>query len=432
MSNADTATLEDTVTVIATEAPRAADLATLVSLLQDQQTAKCDLIIPATKIRAEDGRIVVTDASPVMESDSNGSPLGVTDPNGTYDLTSTCDEGISQKLSIPLAYLRRMHEERPDLWDATVNGWLHGKSEDGEVVYPADERVFLLRTFIHPDGRRVARALLSDKYEIIDNLDILVATLAGVRDAGVNVEIQADLTDRKMYVRLVAPEVEVLAAKLLKGYRSPFASEEIQRAGRLADAYGGRGGYNAKDGSANTDVVNAGLVIKNSETGVGGWSITPRAEFKVCRNGLVVKADMLRGVHLGGRKTEGIITWSEDTRSKELAVITAKTRDAVKQFLDPAYVEAQLAKIAEDMGVAVTGAEKHVAAVAKSMSFAPEVQAGVFDHFIAGGQLTSGGVMQAVTSFAQTVSDADLAAELEEMALEVLSTSASLARAAAR
>jgi hypothetical protein len=414
------------VTVTAVEAPRAVSLPELVDLLTKQHASKCDLIVPATKIRARNGRLVVSAAPLVMDED------GVTDPNGTYDVADTCDDGISEKLSVPRAFLRRMHEERPDVWDMLVNRLIQGGTvrRDGEeTVYPADARTFLLRTFVTED-RRVARALLSDRYEIVDNLDVLVAVLGGVKDSGQDVDVHADVTDRRMYVRLVAPGVQVLAADLLRNYRSPFASPDVQRAGRLADLYGEQGGAHAGAGSQNPDVVNAGLVIKNSEIGDGGWSITPRAEFLVCRNGLTVKADMIRGIHLGGKKTEGVITWSDEVRRQELALVVAKTREAVAKFLDPAYVEAQLDKIREDMGTAVSGAERHVQAVAKKLAFTPDVMQGVLDHFILGGQMTSGGVMQAVTSYAQTVSDADLAAELEELALDVLGTSASLARSA--
>lgn len=52
----------------------------------------------------------------------------------------------------------------------------------------------------------MARAFLSDRYSVIDNLDVLTATLDGVRQAGVDVSIdRCDLTDRRMYVRIIAP-----------------------------------------------------------------------------------------------------------------------------------------------------------------------------------------------------------------------------------
>ena len=53
---------------------------------------------------------------------------------GTYTPTEVCDQGLADKLGIPAAYLRRMREQRPDLYDANVNGWLDG-----------DDRKFLIR-----------------------------------------------------------------------------------------------------------------------------------------------------------------------------------------------------------------------------------------------------------------------------------------------
>lgn len=409
-------------TVTAVEAPRNVSLPELVDMLTKEHAEKLDLIIPATKIRARNGQLVVSGADLVM------TEAGFLDPNGAYDVAETCDDGISDKLQIPRAFLRRMHNERPDVWDFMVTRLLQGASvrRDGdETVYPADARSFMLRTFVNVEtDRRVARALLSDRYEIIDNLDYLTAILSGVRESGVDVEIDADITDRRMYVRLVAPGVSVDASAVLRDYRSPFASPDVQRAGRLAEAYGG------SDGHGNVTGLNPGLVIKNSEVGDGGHSLTPRMQFPVCLNGLTVTADVVRGIHLGGRKSEGGVVYAADTQRAELEVITKKTRDAVQQFLSPEYVQATLDRIAEDMGQPVSDAQKHVEVVASRMRFSAETMAGVLDHFIRGGQMTSGGVMQAVTSFAQTVSDADLAAELEEIALDVLDTSAALARAA--
>ncbi|MGW1527891.1 hypothetical protein [Streptomyces sp. NPDC002159] len=48
----------------------------------------------------------------------------------------------------------------------------------------------------------------------------------------------------------------------------------------------------------------------------------------------------------------------------------------------------------------------------------------ILAHFIRGGQMTAGGVMQAVTSTAQTLTDADHAAALEALALPALTTAA--------
>ncbi|MBJ6628722.1 DUF932 domain-containing protein, partial [Streptomyces sp. I4(2020)] len=48
----------------------------------------------------------------------------------------------------------------------------------------------------------------------------------------------------------------------------------------------------------------------------------------------------------------------------------------------------------------------------------------ILSHFVRGGQMTAGGVMQAVTSTAQTLTDADQAAALEALALPALTAAA--------
>lgn len=47
------------------------------------------------------------------------------------------------------------------------------------------------------------------------------------------------------------------------------------------------------------------------------------------RNGLQITADGTRAIHVGTRQTEGIVRYSADTMDKELALITARARDAV-------------------------------------------------------------------------------------------------------
>ena len=116
-----------------------------------------------------------------------------------------------------------------------------------------------------------------------------------------------------MYVRVVCEQVAVLAPALLAGYRSPFTGAS----------------------GADNPVVFAGFVITNSETGCGAFTLTPRLVVQVCRNGMTITRDALRAVHLGERLEEGMVTWSGNTRDKTLALITAKTTDAVDRLPRP-------------------------------------------------------------------------------------------------
>lgn len=389
---------------------RNAGLDDLAKLLQEQHARKLDVVAPATAIRSQAGQIVLAGTDAELTDD------GVTPTEGNYRPTDIFDAGVSDKLGIPLPYVRRLRGGRDDILDANINGWLHGDSgpaggrhaadDDGRVE--PDSRSFLVRCFRGDDGGPgIARALLSDRYGLMDNLDVLTAALDGVHRAGVEVDIAGcDLTEQKMRVRVTAPQVRELAPELLAGYRSPFTGES----------------------GADNPVVFAGFEISNSETGGGAFTLTPRLVVQVCSNGMTVTKDALRGVHLGSRMAEGVIRWSHDTTRRALDLVTAKTRDAVATFLDVGYVRTKLAEITEQARTPVEDAARTVELVAKRLNYSQAEQAAILDHFTKGGQLTAGGVLHAVTSVAQTVQEPDAAAELESSALRALELAGSGSR----
>lgn len=405
---------------------RNADLKDMVALLDAQQADKLDLVVPATALRSRNGQITIEGA----DSEPSITPEGdlvMVPKAGTFVPTAVADEHVAEKLGIPIQYLRKTRHERPDLYDANVNGWLHGRRKhvapgNVEVIAQADDRNFLVRTFRGSDGAPgVMRALLSDRFRTIDNLDVLVAAMDGVREAGVKVDIEGcDLSDRRMYVRITAPEVAAMAPALLANYRSPFGGG-IERVRDMA----AREGMGYEPGTE--PVVFAGLVISNSETGGGAFSIAPRLQVRICRNGLTITADALREVHLGGKLDEGIVRWSEDTTRKSLELVTAKARDAVATFLNPEYLEAKVQDLTAKAGVPVTDAAKAVQVVTTRLRLSEGIGRSVLDHFIAGGQLTLGGIAQAISSVAQTVTDADAAADLEATAVKALDLAGAIA-----
>jgi len=381
---------------------RHAELGSLVEMLQEQHARKIDVIAPASALYSDNGNLTLNGLDPVLMDD------GVMDPNGLYVPTRVFIEGVAEKLVIPLTYTRRLHAERRDLFDANFNGWLHGyhqSPEFGDSV-PADTRSFMVRTFRGDDGSGIARALLSDRFARIENIDVLMAALDGVREAGVNIEIAGcDLSDRRMYVRIDAPEVAMLAPELLRGYRSPFTGET---------------------GNDNPTVF-AGFELSNSEVGNGAFSITPRITVQVCKNGMTVSKDAVRAVHVGGRLDEGVVQWSDDTQRKNIDLVKAKTRDAIATFLNVDYMRGIIEAATEKAHVEITDVPKTIEVVGKRLNYTQEQQAGILAHFIKGGLTTSGGVMHAVTAYAQTVEDPDTASELEASALSALDVAAATA-----
>jgi hypothetical protein len=365
-----------------------ATLADMAALLRDQQARKVDVVVPAAAIRARAARLVIDDSAPVLSED------GVTVSAGTYLPTEPCDGQLADKLGIPAAYLRKLRDQRPGLYDDNVNGWLAG-----------DDRKFMVRCLASESGAGpgVARGFLSDSFKIMDHLDGLMACLEGIRAAGYPVQVdQCDLTDRRMYLRVVCEEVRTLAPALLRGYRSPFTGAS----------------------GADNPAVFSGFVVTNSETGFGAFTLTPRLIIKICDNGMTITKDAIRAVHLGEKHDEGVIAWSGTTQDKLLAVLTAKTTDAVRHFLAPAYAEHALREIERQAGRPVDDPAETVRIVSQKLRYTDEQQATILDHFIRGGDVTAGGVMHAVTSTAQTLTDPDAAWELECSALRALELAA--------
>jgi hypothetical protein len=393
---------------------RAADLDDLLVLLRDHHARRLDVIAPVTKIRASGGMVGLAGTDPILTED------GVTPVDGLYHPTDTADGGLAAKLDIPPAYLRRLRTVHPGLWDANINGWLTHGSNAG--------RRFLLRNLRGDDGADgILRAFLSDSFKPIDNLDVLMAAMEGINAAGIQTDIPAggiDLTESRMYVKVWAPQVAAMAPNLLAGYRSPFEQGEIRNGWDLdrVRQVAAREGQGYTPGQE--PVVFAGFVLTNSEVGQGAFKITPQIVIRACRNGVTIPFEAMKAQHLGAKLQEGTIQWSADTVEKSLALVKAQTRDAVATFLDEGYVAAKVAELEQVAGTPVADPAQTIETVSKELRYDEDRQADILRHFIKGGQLTAGGVMQAVTSVAQTLPDADAAAGMEASGIRAMELAA--------
>jgi hypothetical protein len=253
-----------------------------------------------------------------------------------------------------------------------------------------------------------------------------MAVLHGMQKGGiVDPIISADLTERRMSVRVTCPQVAVHAPELLKGYRSPWGGAPALPGWtpeRVARAAGIEGlGYEP----GTEPVLFAGFEFTNSETGGGAFRITPVLEVRVCRNGLKIVAKATKEIHLGSQLEAGAIEWSDDTRRANIQLVMSQTADVIGKFLTVAFVEEQKTAIEEKAGVPVkaSAAPEVIASVAKTTRWSEKEQGDILDFFMTGGQLTAGGIMQAVTAYAQTLPGDD-AYEMNGQAMHVLSLAA--------
>jgi hypothetical protein len=370
-------------------------LAELVNELKDQNMQKKDFVVPANLLSMENGQLVVNNYN---EDDSLSKLLkevGI-ESESNNKLILNClpilHQNLSDKLDIPRRYYNRIQTlEETKLIDSNVSHWL--KNMKGNIF---------LRTFINKDENKgYARAILSDRYNVIDNFDVLFATLEAVKESGLNLKIEdngCDLTESKMYIRFILPDVEINAPDLLKNYKSP------------------KGG-----GSSVGDGIITGFVITNSELGQGSFSISPRAVVLKCSNGMVFKNDAFGKIHLGGKMGEfSQIDWSEETKRKNYELIQAQVKDAVKKFTSEDFLASKISELNEYAEVDLKHPIETVKNVSKFLNITEEKEKSILDFFMRGGDFTAMGVSQALTFYAHETKDADEAHEMESVAIDIL------------
>jgi len=378
------------------------DVQQIVGVLNDQQAHKIDLVVPVEQLEFLGGNLLVSGRAPELTEN------GFYDVNGIYRPIGGVASQVSGVLDIPLKYIQKLQAEDVNLLDHNLNQLVKlvaakrpGQKQLVRLLWGEDANF--------PGSAGVFRALLSDRYAIYDNLDTLLAVLDGLHSAGLGIEHikSIDLSHNRLYLSVRAPEISVLAPELLKGYRSPFNVE--------------------RDENGIPPIIDAGIEFSNSEVGSGAFQIRPVLWVLRCSNGLVQKVDALRKVHLGGRLEEGQINWSSATREAANRLVKEQVKDATESFLTKDYVQAAVNRMEEQAGVELTKPEEVIKQVARELVYTQAEQETILSHFIKGGQLTSGGVMQAVSSAAQTIDNVDRAHEFLGTAVDAMRVAARIA-----
>lgn len=370
-------------------------LAELVTELKNQNMQKKDFVVPANLLSMENGQLVVNNYNSNDSLSKLLNEVGI-QSNDSGKLILSClpivHQNLSDKLEIPRKYYNRLTGiSDNELIDANVSYWL--KNMKGNIF---------LRTFVDKEKNEgFARAILSDRYNVIDNFDVLIATLDAVKESGLNLKIEdngCDLSEAKMYIRFVAPDIEINAPDLLKNYKSP------------------RGG-----GSGVGDGIISGFVITNSELGQGSFSISPRAVVLKCSNGMVFKNDAFGKIHLGSKMEQfSQIDWSEETKRKNYELIQAQVKDAVKQFTSEDFLSKKISELNGYAEEELKHPVETVKNVSRFLNITEEKEKNILDFFMRGGDFTPIGVSQALTFYAHETQDADEAHDMETVAVDIL------------
>lgn len=350
-------------------------LTEIVKNLQQQNLMKHDFVVPAKYMRMFATDLQVVNDRKIDELTKILIDTGIMLDDASVEMINLsildcCHSQFSSRLDIPKRYYDRMlsDEYNHPLLDANVTHWLQSK---GDVNY-------LLRTFIDKEQKTgIARAVLSNRYNILDNYDVMLATLDAIKESGINVQIESgDITDTKFFMRFICPDIELEAPELLKNYRLPTGEK------------GGNG-------------IISGFVISNSETGNGKFSISPRAVVLACKNGMIFKDDSYQKTHLGSKMEEfSSIDWSEETRQKNYELVCSQVKDAIKYYASKEFLGAKIHELTEKGNKELENPIETIKNVSKHLSISEEKEKNILNYFIKSGDTNAFGVVQAVTWFA--------------------------------
>ena len=356
----------------------------LVVQLQEQTKIKKDFLVPSSKMKSVNGIIHIDD---VRDSNVDNVLEGTGVGSDSYILKlkpfQSANVQIADKLGIPFRYYDKLYNDHHKLFDQNLNYWFENI-----------DRTYFVRTFEDINGDvGYLRALLSDSYFALENIDVLIAALDTIREMGVNVQVSTcNLTERRMYIRFFCPDVEVQAPELLRNYKVPGG-------GTITNNY----------------TIYSGFVLSNSETGHGSYSIGPRGVILACDNGLTNKRDYIYKRHLGSKmESEGdAVQWSKETKKKEMDLIVSQVKDAVRTFVIKEYLNGLVRKIIDNSSEELKHPLNTVKNVCVDMKYTQEETQSILDYFVKSGDSSGFGVAQAITYYAHTDANADRQYEME-------------------
>jgi len=310
-----------------------------------------------------------------LEMTPNGELTIESDSHQEFPITAHAHTQIAARLDIPAKYYNRMLNEAPELLAANVNEWFHSKPERRMV-----------RTL---DGSM--RAFLSDRYRRLDNFDLAEAVLPILAEMGEGSKIvSTELTESRMYIKVINERLEL----------------EVKK----------------------DDVVQAGIVISNSEVGLGALKVEPLIYRLVCTNGMIAQDYSKRRYHVGRNAEEGEAyeLFRDETLKADDHAFFLKVQDTVRAAVDVAKFSMIVDQMRSATEQQIEG--NPVAAVevlSEKFGYSTVEKSGILTHLIQGGDLSAYGLLNAITRTSQALDDYNRSTELERDGSRVLSLPAS-------
>jgi hypothetical protein len=290
-----------------------------------------------------------------------------------HELTNYAHEQIATKTGIPIRYYERMREDgKLELLSQNVNTWLPDREK--RLVRVQDDKV---------------RAVLSDRYRIIDNYDVVFETLEQLKKiqekTGLQIDVkECSLTDRHLYMKITSPG---LSGKVLhyKGREEP---------------------------------VEGGIIISNSEVGCGAFRVEPFVNVLICQNVLIGEHKLAK-VHLGKERGIGLIDWSDETLEYQDMELWSSVRDLIIATFNPEIFSKWLDEINEVAGKELEKPLEAVDNVIKRYGLPQKMKDDLVSQFMKESP-TVWGLSMAVTRVAQRQENYETQVDMERIGAKII------------
>ena len=300
-----------------------------------------------------------------------GEEMAVLPDRGQYRMSDLAHQQVAARVEIPQKYYDLMRAKAPGLLDTNVNHWFETKPET-RLVRTLDSRV---------------RAFLSSSYRPLDNFRLIETVLPRLQKLNATIE-SAEITEKHLYLKAVFGHIQ----------------------GNVAVG----------------DVVKMGLVVSNSEVGCGSLKVEPMIYRLVCKNGMIVADSGIRKYHVGRRNDEdGIQDFlRQSTKQADDRAFWMKVRDVIdatvtKEAFDKMVEDMKRAK---DQKIEVPAVEA-VELIASRYRMSEGEQGSVLEHLIRGCDMSTYGMVNAVTRASQDMKEYERATEFERWGGEILAAS---------
>lgn len=352
---------------------RLMDMPTIAKIISAHDELRQDLVVQRGQIKAE--------------VDAEGKQFAISFGNGAKFLpTNGAVVQLAEKGKIPAEFLRENIRKYPQVAADMVNVWLKdddvvnmvGTSRERRTKVDAMGQKQLVRTFKPgASGLGVLRAILSSKYLIINNTDILSEAIQIIERKNLKVTAHGSLTDDNMYIRFKCPDI----------------SHEVQ----------------FKNKGVGHDMIKvpcgASLLLQGGDTGMKSVLVQPEMEFFACSN-LARSNEALAQVHLG-REYDDMGLLSDVTIKKMSAAIFARMRDIISGTLSIDSFKKLSDRMFQYAGEKVEKAQTIVENVTDKFGLDKNATKSVLDRFIQEGRNCRFGLSQAFTAEAHKYREAD-------------------------